>query len=67
MNQAKREAEFEGLALHDYLPLAWEPSDLVNPADLEHYNQETARALQAVALFEETPRNRLALGRRRRR
>jgi hypothetical protein len=56
MNLARIEQEFEGLALHDYLPLAWEPSDLINPADLEHYNQETARALQAVALFEEAPK-----------
>lgn len=56
MNTARSDAEFEGLALHDFLPLSWEPSALVDPAELEHYNMETARALQAVALFEEAPK-----------
>lgn len=56
MNRAPNTTEFEGLALHDFLPLAWEPSPLADPAELEHYNQETARALQAIALFEEAPK-----------
>lgn len=56
MNRFQTETEFEGLALQDFLPLAWEPSPLEDPAELEHYNQETARALQALALFEEAPK-----------
>jgi hypothetical protein len=51
-----RNSAFEGLALHDHLPLAWEPSPLSDPAELETHNFETARALQALALFEEAPR-----------
>lgn len=56
MNIARNESEFDGLALHDFLPLSWEPSPLADPGELEHYNMETARALQAVALFEEAPK-----------
>jgi hypothetical protein len=56
MNQSQGDADFDGLALHDFLPLAWEPSPLSDAAELEHYNQETARALQALALFEEAPK-----------
>lgn len=56
MNRSQNDAEFDGLALHDFLPLAWEPSPLSDAAELEHYNQETARALQALALFEEAPK-----------
>jgi hypothetical protein len=56
MNRSHNEAEPGGLALHDFLPLVWEPSPLADPAELEHYNQETARALQALALFEEAPK-----------
>ncbi len=56
MHQSQDITEFDGLALHDFLPLAWEPSTLSDAAELEHYNQETARALQALALFEETPK-----------
>jgi len=36
--------------------LTWETSPLTDPAELDHYNQETARALQALALFEEAPK-----------
>lgn len=46
-----------GLSLHDFLPLAWEPGTLTDSAEVEHYNQETVRALQALALFEEAPRD----------
>ena len=56
MNRSQNDAEFDGLALHDFLPLAWEPSPLSDATELEHYNQETARALQALALFEEAPK-----------
>ncbi len=47
---------FSGLALHDHLPLRWEPSPLEDPAEVELCNLETARALQALAVFEEMPR-----------
>lgn len=57
MNRSQNDAEFDGLALHDFLPLTWEASPLTDPAELEHYNQETARALQALALFEEAPKD----------
>jgi len=56
VNQPENITEFDGLALHDFLPLAWESSPLSDPAELEHYNHETAKALQALALFEETPK-----------
>lgn len=56
MNRLPADAEFDGLALHDFLPLAWEPSVLLDPAEIEYCNQETARALQALALFEEAPK-----------
>jgi hypothetical protein len=56
MNRFQNDAEFDGLALHDFLALNWEASPLTDPAELEHYNQETARALQALALFEEAPK-----------
>lgn len=55
-NRSVTSGDFEGLALHDCLPLAWEPSALADPAEVEHYNQETARAMQALALFEEAPK-----------
>jgi hypothetical protein len=56
MNRLQSDSDHDGLALHDFLPLAWEPSPLTDGAELEHYNQETARALQALALFEEAPK-----------
>ena len=56
MNRSQNDAEFDGLALHDFLPLVWEPSPLSDATELEHYNQETARALQALSLFEEAPK-----------
>jgi hypothetical protein len=56
VNRSQNDAEFDGLALHDFLPLVWEPSPLSDATELEHYNQETARALQALSLFEEAPK-----------
>lgn len=55
--QVPTAAGFDGLALHDHLPLAWEPSPLSDPGEVERSNFETARALQALALFEEAPRD----------
>ena len=54
MNTA--EAEFEGIALHDRLGFRWENAPLDNPVELDHVNQETARVLQAMAVFEEAPK-----------
>lgn len=56
-SRARTLADFDGLALHDHLPLAWEPSPLSDPGEIERCNFETARALQALALFEEAPRD----------
>lgn len=47
---------FEGVALHDRLPFQWKPADLDNAMELDNVNQETARVLQAMAVFEEAPR-----------
>jgi len=57
MIQAASDDEFEGLALHDQLPLVWETADLEEVAAVEHINMETARALQALSVFEEAPRD----------
>lgn len=48
---------FDGLALNDRLPFAWEPTTLSDAAELDHANQESARTLQAIAVFEEAPRD----------
>lgn len=48
--------DFEGLAIRELLPLEWEPSPLDDPTVLEHCGQDTARALQALAIFDEAPR-----------
>lgn len=47
---------FEGVALHERLGLSWQPAMLDNAIELDHLNQETARVLQAMAVFEEAPR-----------
>jgi hypothetical protein len=47
---------FEGIALFERLPLGWAPSPLSDAAELDHVNHETARALQALSVFEEMPR-----------
>ena len=49
-------SEFEGIALYERLPFSWSPAELGDLAELDHVNHETARALQALAVFEETPR-----------
>ena len=51
------QSEYDGLAIEDIVPIAWEPSDFTNSASLEHANEDTLRALQAIAVFEETPRS----------
>ena len=57
MNSAEAANErFEGVALHDRLPFDWRPAMLDNGLELEQINLETARVLQALAVFEEAPR-----------
>lgn len=48
--------EFSGLSLQDQVPARWEPAALDDALAIERQHQETARALQALALFEEQPR-----------
>ena len=48
--------EFEGISLYERLPFAWLPAELGDMNELDHANHETARALQALAVFEEMPR-----------
>ena len=48
---------FEGVALHERLGLSWTPGELDNTIELDHVNQETNRVLQAMAVFEEAPRD----------
>lgn len=55
MDAGERES-FEGVALHEHLRLQWQPASLDNVIELDHVNQETARVLQAMAVFEEAPR-----------
>lgn len=55
MSNAK--SEYDGLAIDDIVPLSWEPADFTHSAPLEHANEDTSRALQAIAVFEETPRS----------
>ena len=47
---------FEGVSLYERLPLQWTSAELGDAAELDHCNHEAARALQALAVFEEAPR-----------
>jgi hypothetical protein len=47
---------FEGVSLYERLSLQWTPAELGDAAELDHANHEAARALQALAVFEEMPR-----------
>lgn len=47
---------FEGVALHERLPFEWRPAGLDDSTELDQVSQETARVLQAMAVFEEAPR-----------
>lgn len=46
---------FEGIALLERLPFAWLAADLADTTQLDNANHETARALQALAVYEDTP------------
>jgi Atypical PilZ domain, cyclic di-GMP receptor len=53
---AGEQTAYDGLAIEDILPVTWEFLDFSSSAALEHANEDTARALQAIAVYEETPR-----------
>jgi Atypical PilZ domain, cyclic di-GMP receptor len=57
MSAAGDNATYEGLALEDILPFAWMSGDFSHSAALEHANEDTARALQAIAVYEDSPRS----------
>jgi len=57
MSKPANDDVFEGLALHDQLHLDWQPSPLTDGVQIDLANQESARSLQAIAVFEEAPRN----------
>lgn len=48
--------EFEGISLYERLPFHWVSADLGDLTELDHANHETARSLQALAVYEEVPR-----------
>jgi hypothetical protein len=56
MSSTHKPAEFEGISLYERLPFSWLPADLGDLNQLDHANHETARALQALAVYEEVPR-----------
>ena len=53
---AREQESFEGVALHEHLRLDWRSGSLDNIIELDHLNQETARVLQTMAVFEEAPK-----------
>ena len=48
--------DFEGISLFESLPFSWLPAAIGDMAELDQVNHETARALQALSVFEEMPR-----------
>lgn len=52
--------DFEGISLYERMPFAWTPAELGDLNELDHANHESARALQALAVFEESPREAAA-------
>lgn len=54
---AGERSEYDGLSIDDIVPIAWEEADFTHAATFEHANEETSRALQAIAVYEETPRS----------
>jgi hypothetical protein len=48
--------EFEGISLYERMPFSWIAADIGDLNALDHANHESARALQALAVFEEMPR-----------
>jgi len=56
------DSAFEGIALLERLPFAWIAADLGDTTRLDQANHETARALQALAVYEDTPREPIGEG-----
>ena len=53
--------DFEGISLYERLPLQWTAAELGDAAELDHTNHDAARALQALAVFEEWSRRAVVL------
>jgi hypothetical protein len=53
---ARNTDDFEGISLYERLPFSWVAADLGNLAEIDQANHETARSLQALAVYEEMPR-----------
>jgi hypothetical protein len=49
-------SDFEGISLYERMPFAWMPAELGDLNELDHANHEAARSLQALAVYEEAPR-----------
>jgi len=54
--EAQQGTDFEGISLYERLPLGWTPAALGDLFEIDQANHESARALQALAVFEEMPR-----------
>jgi hypothetical protein len=50
-------SEYDGLSIEDIVPVTWEVADFTHSAALEHASEDSSRALQAIAVYEETPRS----------
>jgi hypothetical protein len=48
--------DFEGISLYERMPFAWTTAELGDLTELDHANHETARSLQALAVYEEAPK-----------
>lgn len=48
--------EFEGISLYERLPFSWTACDIGDLTELDQANHETARSLQALAVYEEMPK-----------
>ena len=53
---APSRSDFEGISLYERVPFAWIPAELGDLNELDHANHEAARSLQALAVYEEAPR-----------
>lgn len=54
---ASERSEYDGLSIDDIVPIVWEAADFTHSGLFEHVNEQTARALQALAVYEEAPRS----------
>lgn len=56
MTHTQELSDFEGISLYERLPFGWMAAELGDLNELDQANHETARSLQALAVFEEVPR-----------